>query len=63
MSPDRLVSHAGWPVCKLDNVMVNGAVMESSKLDRITSHLWTGIFIVYTVLVVALGLAIGVSAT
>jgi hypothetical protein len=37
--------------------------MESSKLDRITSHLWTGIFIVYTVLVVALGLAIGVSAT
>ena len=36
--------------------------MESSNLDRIVSHLWTGIFIVYTVLVVALGLAIGVSA-
>jgi hypothetical protein len=36
--------------------------MESSNLDRIVSRLWTGIFIVYTVLVIALGLAIGVSA-
>jgi hypothetical protein len=36
--------------------------MESSRLDRITSGAWTGIFIVYAVLVVALGLAIGVSA-
>jgi|Tabmets5t2r1_1033131.scaffolds.fasta_scaffold250050_1 hypothetical protein len=36
--------------------------MESSNLDRIVSHLWTGIFIVYTVLAVAHGLAIGVSA-
>ena len=31
--------------------------MESSTLDRITSRMWTGIFIVYTVLVIALGLA------